>query len=470
MPVDRKGVIADARTCVRTRFPMRFVAIALHVLLCLVWLPGLAGSSGVIATVRKPEVVVRTRMDLAASGPRLNKGQTVEVARQRERWYEVRLPDGTLGYVRLNEILLPPYKVESGKDSLNAAKEGRAGAGRIAQSASVRGVEESALASGGYNETALRALLAQQVDSAAAAAYARSKGLVSREVPRQLVRGQKDEWAALQAYAGTPADEAPPSRNILKRFATELKTEAQNAFGPLAPQEEARLREMEVPLGLAVTGRLLGGVRLDRDAAANRRVNLIGRWLADHSPRPDLPWTFGLLDSTEVNAYSAPGGMILMTRAMYDQLQSDDEIAAVLAHEVAHVVSRDLYRVIQKQKRFELVGLLALGNSGLGESSSAIMNMLGAYVAINGGQVVLAKFDQDVEYRSDRDALTLLARAGYSPLAMYGVMQQLVSFGTRSTAVTQLLKSHPSPERRLDMLESTSEAQLLAWPDRPYTR
>src|SRR5690606_14603596 len=86
------------------------------------------------------------------------------------------------------------------------------------------------------------------------------------------------------------------------------------------------------------------------DDAAQKRVNLIGRWVASQTVRPDLPWTFGIIDDGEVNAFAAPGGYILMTRGLYDLLADDAEIAAVIAHELGHVVQRDHYEVIRKQE------------------------------------------------------------------------------------------------------------------------
>src|SRR3546814_4112810 len=86
------------------------------------------------------------------------------------------------------------------------------------------------------------------------------------------------------------------------------------------------------------------------DAQAQRRVNLIGRWMASQTTRPDLPWTFGVIDSPEINAFAAPGGYVMVTRGMYELLANDAEVAAVLGHEISHVVQRDHYNVIHKQQ------------------------------------------------------------------------------------------------------------------------
>src|SRR3546814_4664840 len=72
--------------------------------------------------------------------------------------------------------------------------------------------------------------------------------------------------------------------------------------------------------------------------------------MASQTTRPDLPWTFGVIDSPEINAFAAPGGYVMVTRGMYELLANDAEVAAVLGHEISHVVQRDHYNVIHKQQ------------------------------------------------------------------------------------------------------------------------
>src|SRR3546814_8944063 len=73
--------------------------------------------------------------------------------------------------------------------------------------------------------------------------------------------------------------------------------------------------------------------------------------MASQTTRPDLPWPFGVIDSPELNAFAAPGGYVMVPRGMYELLANDAEVAAVLGHEISHVVSRDHYNVIHKHAR-----------------------------------------------------------------------------------------------------------------------
>src|SRR5690606_14478140 len=115
-------------------------------------------------------------------------------------------------------------------------------------------------------------------------------------------------------------------------------------------KSESELAAEELALGPAIAGRVLGAAPLWNNPAAQQRVNLVGRWIASPTARPELPWTFGVIDDGEVNAYAAPGGYILVTRGLYELVNDDAELAAVIAHELGHVVQRDHYAVIRKQE------------------------------------------------------------------------------------------------------------------------
>lgn len=91
----------------------------------------------------------------------------------------------------------------------------------------------------------------------------------------------------------------------------------------------------EIKAGREITAIYLGAAPLLEDASAQRYVNLVGRHLADQSSRPALPWTFGILATESVNAFSAPGGFVLLTQGLMDLLETEDELAAILAHEIA---------------------------------------------------------------------------------------------------------------------------------------
>jgi hypothetical protein len=100
-----------------------------------------------------------------------------------------------------------------------------------------------------------------------------------------------------------------------------------------------------------------------KDPAATQRVNLIGRVLAQYATRQDLVWRFGLLDSAAVNAFSAPGGRVFITRALYELARSDDELAGVLAHEIQHIDRRHAVHIIERDELLGGISSLVADNN-----------------------------------------------------------------------------------------------------------
>ena len=92
----------------------------------------------------------------------------------------------------------------------------------------------------------------------------------------------------------------------------------------------------EIKIGGDLAAMLLGAAPLVADPAKQRYLNTLGRWLALHSERPGLPWKFGIIDSDDFNAFSTPGGYILVTRGLFDRMRNEAELVGVLTHEIAH--------------------------------------------------------------------------------------------------------------------------------------
>ena len=229
-------------------------------------------------------------------------------------------------------------------------------------------------------------------------------------------------------------------------------------------KSEAEQAEEELTLGPLLAARILGARPLWQDDAAQRRVNAIGRWVASHSGRPQLPWTFGIIDSGDVNAFAAPGGYVLMTRGLYQMLDSDGEVAAALGHEISHIVQRDHYNVIRKQEMTSASKNAALRQVDTGGGIAG--GYAREFVEKNGAAVMLTSLDRAAEYRSDEAAQIYLARSGYNPLALYSVLQKMASLGNQSARMAQLFKTHPALGDRLDQIDRRGYGALERYTDR----
>jgi predicted Zn-dependent protease len=232
----------------------------------------------------------------------------------------------------------------------------------------------------------------------------------------------------------------------------------------VAPKSEHEQAAEELALGPQIAGRVLGAAPLLDDADAQRRVNVVGRWVASQTSRPDLPWTFGVIDTPEVNAFAAPGGYILVTRGMYQLLDSDTELAAVLGHEISHCVQRDHYNVIRKQQ-LTTVGKDAV-SSRVQTGTSVAEAVARQYVEQHGATILLTALDRDAEFRADKAAEIYLARSGMNPVSLYSVLQKMTALGEQSASLAQLYKTHPPLHERLNRIDERGYRGLEAYTTR----
>jgi len=209
--------------------------------------------------------------------------------------------------------------------------------------------------------------------------------------------------------------------------------------------------EQEYYIGRAVGAGIVSTYRPWAHTEANRYVNLVGLALAKVS---DLPETFGgyhvlILDSDEINAFAAPGGLIFVTRGLLRCCPDEDAVAAVLAHEIGHVQARHGLQAIKKSRLTEALTVLGaesakqFGGAELAQLTAAFEGSIGDITAtlVNNG------YSRSFEYEADRIAVTLLSRLGYDPAAivvMLEQMQQRLGRDRRGFAHT-----HPAPRDRI---------------------
>jgi hypothetical protein len=425
-----------------------------------VLLAAAAGAAELPATVQKSsvDVYVEPRFD-APKVTTLQRNTAVKVAGQQGLWYALQLPDGKSGFVRVNDVRLNYAGTEGGEANLRVLTEGKAGQGRVMESAGVRGIEESELKAAAFDRAQLDAMNANRVDAVTAATYAREQGWQATRVAYvKEAKPAKSGGSGSNASSGTSVAKSVGS--LLGAFGGALgaKVDSTTRAIPDSKAEDELLAE-ELALGPEITGRVLGARPLWADPAAQRRVNLVGRWVASQTSRPDLPWTFGVIDTPEVNAFAAPGGYVLVTRGLYEIVASDSELAAVLAHEISHCVERDHYNVIRKQEMATAGKEIAAQNLTSGNDSMA-GQYARSYAERHGATILVTSLDREAEYRSDEAAEVYLARAGMNPLALYSVMQKLTALGTESASLAALYKTHPTFEARLDRMEQRGQGSL----------
>jgi Zn-dependent protease with chaperone function len=434
-----------------------------------------AAVADVSAVVQKPTVDVHAepRLD-APKVTTLTRGTEVTVTAQQGLWYRVQVAASTGGFVRVNDLRVAYAGAQGGEANVRTLLDGKSGEGRITETAGVRGIDESELKAAALDQAQLNAMVANRVDAAAGAAYAAERGLAATTVAYAAEARGAPAPEPTQAAAAKPKP-AKSAGALLGSLGRELGSMLGDKAGTKAnvaadtaekviPKSTEEVAAEELALGPEIAGRVLGARPLWNDAVAQRRVNLIGRWVASQTTRPNLPWTFGVIDTPEVNAYAAPGGFVLVARGLYELLGSDSEVAAVLGHEISHCVQSDHYNVIRKQELASYGKELALKDVNTGTGSGA-GDYARRYAEQYGATVMLTALDREAEYRSDEAAEIYLARSGMNPLALYAVLQKMIALGTESASLAQLHKTHPPLDSRMDRIDARGDGGPLP----PYT-
>ena len=416
------------------------------------------------AIVHKPtaDVYARPAFD-AAKLATLQRDTAVMISAQQGLWYELQVSPGKPGYLRVNDVRLAYAGVEDGAANMRVLMGGKAGKGRVTETAGVRGIDESDLKAAAFNKAQLDSMIANRVDGPTAAAYAAEQGWQATGVAYadEARRGRSSGKSAADAGA-TKAKATKAVSGLLGSLGVNVGSTLDDA-AKVVPKSEDELAAEELALGPEITGRILGARPLWNDPAAQRRANLVGRWVASQTSRPDLPWTFGVIDTPEVNAFAAPGGYILITRGLYELLSTDSELAAALAHEISHCVQRDHYNVIHKQEMMDTAQERALSQVTTGNDTTA-GRYARRYAEEHGAAIMLTSLDRDAEYRADVGAEVYLSRAGMNPLALYSLLQKLTALGSESASLAQLYKTHPPLDARVDRIDQRGFGAL-----EPYT-
>ena len=210
--------------------------------------------------------------------------------------------------------------------------------------------------------------------------------------------------------------------------------------------------EEEIEIGRQISGNLLGAAPLVPDDAVQAYVNKVGRWIASQSGRADLKWTFGVIDSADINAFAAPGGYVFLTKGLYARLQDEAQLAGVLAHEIAHVQEKHHLKVLQKQQLMNL-GSEALSRKVKGEE--VVQKLIGS-----GAEILARGLDKGAEFEADRLGVVLAARAGYDPFGLPAVLQDIGANTQDAGSVALLFKTHPHPDERLAALGEAMGTRL----------
>lgn len=193
----------------------------------------------------------------------------------------------------------------------------------------------------------------------------------------------------------------------------------------------------------------------DEKPELNRLVNEVGQRLAAASERPNLPWTFTVLDSPIVNAMALPGGYIYITRGMLERINSEDELAGVLGHEIAHVTARHSAQQISKSQLAQLG--LVLGAVVAGPQA---VQQYGQLAELGLG-LLFQRYSRQHETEADLLGTSYMAEARYHPIGAERMLMTLQRLDKNTGGgIDRYFMSHPEPAKRVrDVRQKITELQ-----------
>ncbi len=174
--------------------------------------------------------------------------------------------------------------------------------------------------------------------------------------------------------------------------------------------------EEEIKLGQEEHRKIIGKFGVYRNQELQAYIDKVGQRVAAEATRPEIDYTFTVLNDDMINAFALPGGFIYVTRGMLTHMNSESELAAVLGHEIAHVTEKHALRRESRNKGINFVNAILAGVSGQ-PGLYELGNMFGG--------VLLSGYSREFELEADEVGARFMAKAGYSPLAMLDTIEIL---------------------------------------------
>lgn len=195
----------------------------------------------------------------------------------------------------------------------------------------------------------------------------------------------------------------------------------------------------ERDIGAKMAAQIRAEQKIYSDRIVTDYLNRTGQRIARLSDRPDLPYQFTVIEDKTLNAFAVPGGYVYVHTGLLKQLDSQSQLAGVLAHEISHIVARHSVKLLQEGLGLQILTSLVLGGSGQGTQA-----------AVNVGlALILRGYSRGAEEEADSFGTIYMARAGFNPEGMAQVMDKLAALSGGGDGFWENLASdHPPAAKR----------------------
>ena len=200
----------------------------------------------------------------------------------------------------------------------------------------------------------------------------------------------------------------------------------------------------EVTIGRQINQQLANSeFNIDHDRATTLYINRIGQRLASESTRPNIPYTFQVIDDDTINAFATMGGFVYVNKGLMVAADNEAELASVIAHEIAHITAR---HAIQQMRQMAIASGVASA-TGLDRSRAV---QIGVELALR------RPHSRQAEYEADQLGLETMGRSGYAQSGMVDFMKKLLN----KPSPPSILSTHPATEDRIAALEQALDPDL----------
>jgi len=213
----------------------------------------------------------------------------------------------------------------------------------------------------------------------------------------------------------------------------------------ISPQQESQM-------GAQAFQDIVGKAKLSNDVAASEMVTRVGKRIAAASGHPEYQWEYRLIqDDKQVNAFALPGGKVAVYTGILPVTKDENGLAAVLGHEIGHVVARHGGERISQQMG---VNVVVETLAGLSSGNPAVVQSVSALLGAGASVGVLLPWGRAQESEADHLGLILMAKAGYDPHAARDLWVRMAELSKGSGKPPEFLSTHPSEATRVTQIEA----------------
>lgn len=251
-------------------------------------------------------------------------------------------------------------------------------------------------------------------------------------------------------------------RSALRTFRAGAAVVALTGAASMGACAPALTTQQEVQAGADYARQINQQLPIVRDSYTNQYINQLGRQIAAQADSRGIPYTFYVVNSDVVNAFSIPGGYVYVNRGIIERADNVSQLAGVLSHEIGHVVER--HGIQQAQRAQNANTMLSVLYGVLLRRNPSGVEQAGIQV---GGSAVFAGYSRDAEREADRDAVSFMMRSGYNPNGLPQFFNKLQQEQQRNPSkVEQWFATHPMTAERVQ----NTQALINATPGANSTR